>query len=377
VNILHLLGDTADLGGILSVVRCLQEVTTPLGDRHVVWVHPRYRETRRPALTYHQGRFLLAESPRHLGLLGRALPAFLEVRGYLRRNPCQMVHAHTRGAFPVAVLLGGLTRQPVLFTNHTYANRTGLYRQATRIPRLHSVLLTPNMARHYGVDPAAANVSIISECCRDRFFEGPLPESRGGATGSEPLRLVGVGNIVRWKKWHLLLEALARLEPRERAAIDFRHWGEAPADADSQAYLGELEALVRRHELAECARFEGPTLDIPERLAEADCFVLPSTNEPCSVALIEALALGLPALVSASGGNVDIVIQGKTGLTFAPDDPVDLANQLRKLLAGPGFSAPAEIRRSVAARRASQVAREYRELYVRLASAEPQGTPSP
>ena len=50
-----------------------------------------------------------------------------------------------------------------------------------------------------------------------------------------------------------------------------------------------------------------PTHQVADVVAAADWFVLPSTHEPCSVALIEALALGVPVIASASGGNVDIV----------------------------------------------------------------------
>jgi glycosyltransferase involved in cell wall biosynthesis len=83
--------------------------------------------------------------------------------------------------------------------------------------------------------------------------------------------------------------------------------------------------------------------------------------------LIEALALGLPALVSASGGNVDIVTPDTTGLLFAPDDASDLAGQLRNLLRADLCMAPPEaIRHSVEARRPAIVAQHYRDLYQRI-----------
>jgi glycogen(starch) synthase len=104
-------------------------------------------------------------------------------------------------------------------------------------------------------------------------------------------------------------------------------------------------------------------------LRETDWFVIPSTNEPCSVALIEALALGKPALVSASGGNVDIVDPGRTGLWFAPDNPQDLSRKLRQLLSPAlAMAKPRDIRLSVEARRASHVAGLYQNLYRQLIS---------
>src|SRR5205814_41632 len=115
-------------------------------------------------------------------------------------------------------------------------------------------------------------------------------------------------------------------------------------------------------------RFRGPTGEIAECLSQSDWFVLPSTNEPCSVALIEALALGLPAVVSASGGNVDIVENGRTGLLFEPDNAPDLAGKLRAILNHEVSPLPSvQIRESVRTRSASSVGKQYVALYERLA----------
>jgi glycosyltransferase involved in cell wall biosynthesis len=372
VKLLHLLGDPADLGGILSVVRCLHEATAPLGDQHTVWVHQGYQESRRPPLTYRYSRHLLAESSRHSRHLLRAIPAYLELRRLLRTEPFDLVHAHTRGAFPVATLLASLGRQPAIFTNHTYGRRTGLYRMATHLSRLHTVLLTPNMARHYRIKAPARNVSVIPACCGDRFFQLPIKTPPTSSSPKPALRLVGVGNIVRWKNWHLLIDALAQLQLDERRRIEFLHYGEAPPDGDSPAYARSLHERAHHARLESCVQFCGPTLDVPARVLEADWFVLPSTNEPCSVALTEAMALGLPALVSASGGNIDLVEHGRTGLLFAPDDASDLARQLRRMLAPDNpMAAPEEIRRSAQPRCATQVAQRYRDLYQRLIPVQP------
>lgn len=253
----------------------------------------------------------------------------------------------------------------IVYTNHTYANRRWLYRGLARHPGFLTCVLTPNMLRHYGLTGVPGQVEVASECCADRFFELPLV-TRPSADAR--LRLVGVGNIVRWKNWHLLLQALALLGEAERRRIEFRHWGPVAQDDDSAAYDQELRALVRQHKLAEHASFLGPSRDLVADLKWADWFVLPSTNEPCSVALIEALALGLPALVSDSGGNVDIVQAGRSGLRFRPDDPADLAARLRDILAGAVIpAAPAVVRETVRARSASQVTAQYADIYRRVA----------
>ncbi|MCP5522051.1 MAG: glycosyltransferase family 4 protein [Verrucomicrobiales bacterium] len=370
MRVLHLLGATEDNGGILTVLRSLQSVSAAAELRHEVLVHQEYQETRRPALEYWRSRRLRDESPNHLDHLVRALPALWELRGMVRRHPVEIIHAHTRGALPVAIGIASLWRRPVVFTNHTYPRRRGMYRWAAKQPRLRFVVLTPNMARHLGLSPEADGVHVIPACCADHFFEVPVVERRPVGPGDR-IRLVGLGNIVRWKNWHLLLRALSRLPVETRRRFTFDHWGPVPRDPDCELYRHELEDLARAAAPAGI-RFRGVTLQVEDSLREADWFVLPSTNEPCSVALAESLALGIPAIASASGGNVDILKPGRTGLLFTSEDPADLARCLRQLAdheiqpAGPG-----EVRDSVRYRSASAVSARYLELYRECLSPPP------
>lgn len=243
-----------------------------------------------------------------------------------------------------------------------------MYRWGAKVRTFHTVVLTPNMAHYYGLS-GQPRVAVISECCADRFFTEPLANP-ASETPDRLIRLVGVGNIMRWKNWRLLLDALASLPEAERRRLIFSHWGPVPIDPDSQAYSRELREFVRARGLEKECLFRGNTQSVSDCLREADWFVLPSTNEPCSVALIEALALGVPALVSSSGGNVDIIQPGKTGLLFEPDNALDLAAKLR-WIAGSKVSVlpPAQIRESVRHRSASAVTVQYRKLYERLAAA--------
>ena len=220
------------------------------------------------------------------------------------------------------------------------------------------------MARHYGFSPDA--VDIVSECCSTAFFETPLRNAapRSSAPSSK-LRIVGLGNIVRWKNWHLLLDAITRLNDDTQGRLVFSHYGPVPPGPECASYQAELQTLKGALPPRVTFEFHGPSrVPIRDILAEADWFVLPSTNEPCSVALIEALASGVPAIVSASGGNVDIITEGKTGLLFEPENPDALADCLRRTLHIPQDTMPREaIRDSVRHRGARQVASEYARIY--------------
>lgn len=366
MRVLHLLGATEDSGGILTVLRNLQTVTAGQGYEHRVLVNRAYRELRQPALHYFVSQHLVQDSPSHLALAWGAIRALPELRAVLRREPFDVLHAHTRGSFVMTQYLTTVGRRRMVFTNHGFARRRGMYRWGARRRRLITCVLTPNMARHYGLDLGDPNLRVVSECCADHFFERPLAERRPAGPGDR-LRLVGLGNLVEWKQWHVLLEAMGRLPAAERARLEFHHWGTAPNTPDCQRYERRLQALVARHQLEGTCVFHGLSLAVEETLRTAAWFVLPSLNEPCSVALIEALALGLPAVVTASGGNVDIVRNEETGLFFEPDDVAGLARCLGRIARGEAMMAPAAlIRESVRRRSATAVARDYTAIYCSL-----------
>ncbi len=83
---------------------------------------------------------------------------------------------------------------------------------------------------------------------------------------------------------------------------------------------------------------------MPELLAAHDVYLLPSLYEPFSIALIEALASGIPTVASDAGGNREIVFHGDTGLIHAAGDSTDLAECVLELLREP------ELRQTVSSR---------------------------
>ncbi len=381
MKILHVLGATEDNGGILTVLRNLDEVAGVLGCEHVVWVNSIYRETRSPSLHYRRSRHLLGEAANPWQLLIGAVRAVPELRRLAAQEQPEVVHLHSRGALPLLLFRAWCGPAPWLVTLHAYAKRVRLYRWVACNGGVATTVLTPRMALYYGLTPAGDRVKVVSECCSDRFFEVPLAGGLGSRAPNDPVRLVGLGSIIREKNWHLILEAVQRLEASDRHCLQFHHYGPTSPDKLGQTYARELAQLHQAAGLCRDCVFHGPTLAVKAVLRAADWFVLPSTNEPCSVALIEALALGLPALVSDSGGNPDIVSSGRTGLMFAPDDAEALADCLRRIIRGePQVAGPAGIRESVRSRRASVVAAEYRALYARLVAprtaVRPQSRPS-
>jgi glycosyltransferase involved in cell wall biosynthesis len=93
----------------------------------------------------------------------------------------------------------------------------------------------------------------------------------------------------------------------------------------------ELTFLGRTGQTFEHVRALGalPTGEVAAELRGSDVYLAPSRNDPCSNALLEALACGLPAVFRASGGHPELV--GDGGLPF--DSPEEVPAALERLVA--------------------------------------------
>ncbi len=97
----------------------------------------------------------------------------------------------------------------------------------------------------------------------------------------------------------------------------------------------ELEAHAARLGIAAHLRFLGHREDVHDLLSICDIFVLPSLSEGMPLALLEAMAAGLPAVATRVGGVTEVLDNGKTGLLVPPGDTRALANTIMTLLENP------------------------------------------
>jgi glycosyltransferase involved in cell wall biosynthesis len=262
----------------------------------------------------------------------------------------------------------------VIFTNHNYASRKGIYRWASKQKRMYTVVLTPSMGRYYGIDMDSPMTSVIPAFCADRFFDEPLVTRRDCFSAESKLRLLGVGLVTEWKGWHTVCEAINLLEPAERDCVEFTHWG----DVRDPEYGARVDAYVQEKDLGDNIHFMGPTDNISAALNNADWLMHPAILDPFPVSVIEALAIGLPALVSNSGGPVDMVRPGETGMLFEPSNAADLADKIRAILRGDFKPVSAgEIRESVQNISASRVAARYHDLYMSVLNRDPVASNQP
>ena len=368
LRVLHLVGLSEDQGGVLSVIRNLQSGTESMGYRHSVWVNSRYRELRQPALNYKYTDVDCGETGNSFMTPTRSVAAFVSLWRLLARENFDILHAHTRGTLLVAVMAARLLRRPVIFTNHNLARKRWLYRWASRQPRISTVLLNRDMSDYYGITMGSNATHIIPACCSDSFFAEPLLPRRTTFTEAEPLQLVGVGMLVRWKNWHLVLEAISYLDKEEQRRVQFTHWGGTPALPTAVSYEHELVQAVRASCLEGSFRLAGNSNRVADAIRSADWGIHPANNDPYPVALIEMLAMGKPAIASRSGGPRDIVDQSVAGALFEPGNPRDLAEKIRAILANDITAGdPVAIRESVLYCSETMVTEMYMKLYSEVA----------
>jgi glycosyltransferase involved in cell wall biosynthesis len=133
--------------------------------------------------------------------------------------------------------------------------------------------------------------------------------------------VLALASLVRRKGIDVLLDALARIaDPGVVAWIA----GDGPDRAG-------LEAQASRLGLSSRVRFLGRREDSADLLAGCDLLALPSRREGLGVSALEAMAARRPVVASRVGGLADAVVDGRTGLLVAPDDPEALRLAIARL----------------------------------------------
>jgi glycosyltransferase involved in cell wall biosynthesis len=140
-----------------------------------------------------------------------------------------------------------------------------------------------------------------------------------------------VGNVASLSpaKGHIyLLDALVQLRcwnPKVCALMVGR-------DAGSEA---QLKARIRELDLQDNVILTGYRTDAIELMQTFDVFVIPSLFEGMPVALLEAMALGKPVVVTAVGGNIEVVRHSIEGMVVPPGDSEALAEAIKFLIKNP------------------------------------------
>jgi sugar transferase (PEP-CTERM/EpsH1 system associated) len=173
-----------------------------------------------------------------------------------------------------------------------------------------------------------------------------------------------VGRLVPIKDYKTLLQA-AEILVRQGKEVHVLLVGSGPELPKLQSYAAASTELAGR------VLFLPASNRIADLLNSMDVFVLPSISEGMSNTILEAMATGLPVVVSCAGGNPELVDDGSVGGLFDPRDVEALARHLSRLVDNSALRREygrAARQRAVDQFSLSGMVQHYRETYVDLAS---------
>ena len=133
-----------------------------------------------------------------------------------------------------------------------------------------------------------------------------------------------VGRLMRVKNYGLLLKAVSKLHMNYKK-VKILFVGDGPE-------RNSLRLLAKELDILDKIIFLGNRADISDLLCAMDIFVLPSISEGVSIALLEALASGLPAIATSVGGNKEIIQDNINGILVENNNPDDLCKAIERML---------------------------------------------
>jgi glycosyltransferase involved in cell wall biosynthesis len=160
---------------------------------------------------------------------------------------------------------------------------------------------------------------LVPNCGQPEYFE--RPKQNYAADGAK-FRIAAVGRLVEVKNHASVIRALALLPDRR---VELHIFGSGPLRE-------ELLRVAREAGVSDRVQLRGYVPgSLRDELAGMDGYVMPSHAEGCSLALIEAMALGLPVIASRVSGNVEVVGPCGDGWLVDPTDVPGWARAVERL----------------------------------------------
>jgi glycosyltransferase involved in cell wall biosynthesis len=277
---------------------------------------------------------------------------FWKIARLARTEKVNVIHTHNSAAHLYGAIGGKIAGVKVLHTEH--GKNLGEEARAFRLNRWAgyftdlTVAVSEKIGReaHEREGVASDRLSVVPNgICVERFASPRQATNR---------RIGTVGRLVPEKNYPLLLRAVASIPNLELVFV-----GDGPLRQELERHAGPQ------------AQFLGQRDDIAKLLAGFDVFALSSSTEGMSIALLEAMAAACPIVVTAVGGNTELIQDEVTGLVVPPDDAIALCAAIERLLADRVLANRlGTAAREVACQRFSVAAmtQRYEELWRRLAA---------
>ncbi len=220
--------------------------------------------------------------------------AAIKLRRFISKNNVHIVHSHLLWSTVVA-RMGTPKKIPLITTIHTYAASAIEYKKwymrllekITYRLRKSIIISVANVSLQayfnvLGIKPYKAY--ILHTFADTAIFNNSNNYKKQGSTGT--FRLVTVGNLKEAKNYFFLLNVFKKLQ-QQNISLDI--YGKGPLDVPMQKMIDEYGLNVT---------LKGQVENVSEIIKKYDLFVMSSIYEGFSISVLEAMALGMPLLLS-------------------------------------------------------------------------------
>jgi len=258
------------------------------------------------------------------------LASGLKLARFVRQHEIEIVHAHMARDYPLAAWAARRAAAKLVLTRHVLfplnrIHRLTLRRTARVIAVSRAVAEGLRAQRIFDPDKV---VLIHNGIDVGRFAKG-REVNRGAPSTNEKLRVGMIGHLAPIKGQEDFIRAAAVVCNR-RDDVEFIIAGEDKSSTG--ANRRSAEKLVEELNLSQHVRLIGWVDDVAKLLPKLDLFVSPSRSEPFGLAIVEAMAAGVPVVATMSEGAQEIIDDNQTGRFTSKGDVKALAKAIDELL---------------------------------------------
>ena len=251
----------------------------------------------------------------------------------IRREGYQLLHAHTPRTAMLSGLASAITGVPLVYHVHSPASRDSTHRWQNHINALIERISLSRASALIAVSESLAQGARRQGFAAEKVWVVPngvpCPVARPPRPADQADWTLGTVALFRPRKGiEVLLGALAILRSRGMS-VRLR----AVGGFESPGY----ERLVKGHAaqlgLTAAVDWTGFASDVDGHLRQMDLFVLPSLfGEGLPMAVLEAMAAGVPVVASRVDGVPEVIRNGVDGLLVQPGDPLALAETISRII---------------------------------------------
>jgi glycosyltransferase involved in cell wall biosynthesis len=261
--------------------------------------------------------------------------AVLQLVRLLQRERVSVLHAHCFDPTLVGGLAARMARVSFVFTRHHSDHHIRINKHwHTRIDgwcarKADHVLAVSHITKQLMVEierVPAQQITVVyngMEPLREPTTEGLARVRQELGLADERICLM-IARLHEEKGHRYLFKAIPSILKRCGRVV-FLLAGEGP-------HRTTLEAEIQARGLQNTVRFLGQRKDIPELIALASVVTLPSLAESFGYAALEAMSMGKPVVVAATGGLLEVVSNDETGLIVPQADAQSLAQAMGRIL---------------------------------------------